>query len=64
MRNKVVTVFGGTGFVGRHVVRRLAKAGATVRVPSRRPGAASFLRPMGEVGQVAFVEGYAHPYRP
>lgn len=52
MRNKVVTVFGGTGFVGRHVVRRLAKTGATVRVPSRRPGAASFLRPMGEVGQV------------
>ncbi|MFN3076303.1 MAG: complex I NDUFA9 subunit family protein [Alphaproteobacteria bacterium] len=47
-----VTVFGGSGFVGRHLVRRLAAAGAVVRVAVRDPEAASFLMPMGDVGQV------------
>src|SRR5690348_9722146 len=52
MRNKVVTIFGGSGFVGRHLVRRVARLGATIRVPTRRPERANFLRPLGDVGQI------------
>lgn len=55
MRNRVVTVFGGSGFLGRHLVRRLAARGATIRVPTRRPERAGFLRPMGDVGQIALL---------
>ena len=55
MRQAVVTVFGGTGFIGRHVVRRLAERGATVRVPTRRPRNAGFLQPMGNVAQIVLV---------
>jgi NADH dehydrogenase len=46
------TVFGGSGFVGRYVVKRLAEAGARVLVGVRRPELAGFLRTMGDVGQV------------
>ena len=49
---KLVTVFGGSGFVGRYIVRRLAKAGYRVRVAVRRPNEALFLKPYGTVGQV------------
>jgi NADH dehydrogenase len=49
------TVFGGSGFVGRHVVRELAKSGASVRVAVRRPDRALFLKTMGDVGQVTPV---------
>lgn len=52
MRDKVVTVFGGSGFIGRYVVKRLAELGATIRVPTRNPGRAMFLKPMGAVGQI------------
>jgi uncharacterized protein YbjT (DUF2867 family) len=52
MRNKAITIFGGSGFVGRHLVRRLAKLGATIRVPTRHPERANFLKPMGDVGQI------------
>ena len=48
----LVTVFGGSGFVGRYIVRRLAKAGYRVRVAVRNPNDALFLRPYGTVGQV------------
>lgn len=48
----VATVFGGSGFIGRYVVKRLAAQGYIVRVPVRDPAAASFLRPMGHVGQI------------
>jgi NADH dehydrogenase len=54
MRNAVVTVFGGSGFIGRHFIRRLAATGARIRVPSRLPDAAIFLKPMGSVGQIVF----------
>ncbi|MBI1243546.1 MAG: NAD(P)H-binding protein [Alphaproteobacteria bacterium] len=47
-----VTVFGASGFVGRHVVRRLAQQGWVVRACSRDPVAAAFLKPMGNVGQI------------
>ncbi len=55
MRNEVVTVFGGTGFIGRQLVQRLALRGATLRVVTRDPDRAGFLRPMGEVGQIAIL---------
>jgi NADH dehydrogenase len=55
MRNAVVTVFGGTGFIGRHLVQRLAQRGAAVRVVTRDPDRAGFLRPMGDVGQIAIL---------
>ena len=55
MRNEVVTIFGGTGFIGRHLVRRVAQTGATIRVVTRDPDRAGFLRPMGAVGQIALL---------
>lgn len=54
-RYRRVTVFGGSGFIGRHIVKRLANAGCVVRVAVRDPEAASFLKPMGNVGQVVPV---------
>ncbi len=48
----VATVFGGSGFIGRYVVKRLAAAGHVVRVAVRDTEAALFLKPMGAVGQV------------
>ncbi len=48
----VATVFGGSGFIGRYVVKRLAQAGHVVRVASRNPDRAGLLRPMGVVGQI------------
>ncbi len=49
---KLAVVFGGSGFVGRNVVRELARRGWRVRVAVRRPHHAQFLRPMGAVGQI------------
>ena len=50
--SKLVTIYGGSGFVGRYVARRLAKAGWRVRVAVRRPNEALFVRPYGTPGQV------------
>ncbi|MDP9127754.1 MAG: NmrA family NAD(P)-binding protein, partial [Pseudomonadota bacterium] len=47
-----ITVFGGTGFIGRHLIRRLAKTGAMIRVPTRDPEKGLLLKPMGDVGQI------------
>lgn len=55
LNGRRVTVFGGAGFVGRHVVQRLARAGALVTVASRDTIAAAYLKPMGGVGQVTPV---------
>ncbi len=52
MHNRLITVFGGTGFIGRHLVRRLAACGARIRVISRDPGHGTHLQPMGGVGQI------------
>ena len=49
---KLVTIFGGSGFVGRYIARRMAKEGWRVRVAVRRPNEAIFVRPYGVVGQV------------
>ena len=53
---KLVTVFGGTGFLGRNVVRNLAKKGYQVRVALRDVESGKFLRTMGEAGQVGLVQ--------
>jgi uncharacterized protein YbjT (DUF2867 family) len=53
---KLVTVFGGSGFIGRHLVRTLAKRGYLVRVAVRRPDLAGFLQPLGNVGQIQAVQ--------
>ena len=50
--SKLVTIYGGSGFVGRYIVRRMAKAGWRVRVAVRRPNEALFVKPYGSVGQV------------
>lgn len=51
-QKKIATIFGGTGFVGRHIVQRLAKAGYTVKVATRAAESAYFLRPCGMPGQI------------
>ena len=53
---KLVVVFGGSGFVGRHVVRALAMRGYRIRVPCRRPDLAGHLQPLGNVGQIQPVQ--------
>ena len=53
--DKLVTVFGGSGFLGRHVVRALCKRGFRVRVAVRRPDLAGHLQPLGRVGQIHAV---------
>ena len=50
--SNLVTIYGGSGFVGRYIARRLAKAGWRVRVAVRRPNEAMFVKPYGVVGQV------------
>ena len=50
--SKLVTIYGGSGFVGRYIARRMAKEGWRVRVAVRRPNEAMFVRPYGVVGQV------------
>ena len=49
---KLVTIFGGSGFVGRYVAQRMAKEGWRVRVAVRRPNEALFVKTYGDVGQV------------
>lgn len=53
---KLVVVFGGSGFIGRHVVRALAKRGYRVRAACRRPDLANYLQPLGNVGQIQPVQ--------
>ncbi|RBW54166.1 complex I NDUFA9 subunit family protein [Ruegeria sp. A3M17] len=50
--SKMVTIYGGSGFVGRYITRRMANEGWRVRVAVRRPNEAMFVRPYGVVGQV------------
>jgi NADH dehydrogenase len=54
--DRLVTVFGGSGFVGRHVVRALARAGWRVRAAVRRPDLAGHLQPLGILGQIHAVQ--------
>lgn len=50
--SKLVTIYGGSGFVGRYVARRLAREGWRIRVAIRHPNQALFVKPYGAVGQV------------
>lgn len=52
---RTVTIFGGSGFVGRYIVQNLAERGDRIRVAVRNPLAAQFLKPLGEVGQITPV---------
>lgn len=56
MSDKVVTVFGGSGFLGRHIVRRLAHDGYRIIVAVRHPTDGYVLQPAGRVGQIAVVK--------
>ena len=56
MDGKLVTIFGGSGFLGRQTVRALAKAGWRIRVAVRHPNRTFFLKPTGTVGQIAAVK--------
>jgi len=51
-----VTIFGGSGFVGRHIVRALAKTGVQIRVAIRKPNEALFLKTAGRVGQIELMQ--------
>ncbi len=55
MAGDLITVFGGSGFVGRNIVRELASRGYRVRVAVRHPNKAMFLEPMGTPGQIALM---------
>jgi uncharacterized protein YbjT (DUF2867 family) len=54
--DRLVTIYGGSGFVGRHLVRALAKRGWRIRVAVRRPDLAGHLQPLGVVGQIQPVQ--------
>ena len=56
MTARLVTIFGGSGFLGRHAVRALAREGWRIRVAVRHPNKGFFLKPAGTVGQIAAVK--------
>lgn len=61
-REKIATVFGGTGFLGRQIVRRLAARGVTVKIATRVPERADYLKTCGAVGQIVPVQcDYSNP---
>ncbi len=55
-RKKIVTIFGGTGFLGRNIVQKLARSGVTVKIATRIPESAYSLKTYGEVGQIVAVK--------
>ncbi len=55
-QNTLITVFGGSGFLGRHIVRRLSKSGYRLRIATRRPNEALFLKTNGTPGQIDIVQ--------
>src|SRR5579871_39610 len=57
MNARLITVFGASGFLGRHVVRVLARGGYRIRAVTRRPNPAHYLPPMGQVGQIQLFKG-------
>jgi len=56
MANELITIFGGSGFIGRHVIRKLARRGVRVRAAVRQPNLAGYLKPMGDTGQIEPVQ--------
>lgn len=55
LTGQLITLFGGGGFVGRYAAQRLLTAGARIRIVQRRPKAAAFLKPLGNLGQTQFA---------
>ena len=56
LRNLRVTVFGGTGFVGRHLIKYLCNHECIIKVPTRNPAKGYFLQPLGDVGQINLIK--------
>ena len=56
LRNLSVTVFGGTGFVGRHLIKHLCNQECVIKVPTRNPVKGYFLQPLGDVGQINLIK--------
>lgn len=56
MSGELVTIFGGSGFIGKILVQHLAKAGYRIRVATRRPNSALMVKPLGELGQVHITQ--------
>ncbi|WP_373503979.1 complex I NDUFA9 subunit family protein [Aestuariivirga sp.] len=54
--DRLITIIGGSGFVGRHIVRALARRGYRIRVACRRPDLAGHLQPLGNAGQIMMVQ--------
>lgn len=54
--DRLITIIGGSGFVGRHIVRSLARRGYRIRVACRRPDLAGHLQPLGNTGQIMMVQ--------
>lgn len=54
--DRLITIIGGSGFLGRHIVRALARRGYRIRVACRRPDLAGHLQPLGNTGQIAAVQ--------
>jgi len=60
MNEKIVCIFGGTGFLGRHITQDLARLGYRIKIATRIPESAYFLKPYGDVGQIVPVQcGYS-----
>src|SRR3546814_17915151 len=55
MQDKLVTIFGGGGFLGRYVAQELLARGARIRVAERDPGDAMHIRPLGDLGQTQLI---------
>ena len=56
LRNLRVTVFGGTGFVGRHLIKHLCNQECIIKVPTRNTAKGYFLQPLGDVGQINLIK--------
>ena len=52
LQNLTITIFGGTGFVGRHLVKELCNEDCRLQIPTRDPAKSYFLQPLGDVGQI------------
>lgn len=55
MQGKLVTIFGGSGFLGRYVAQELLSLGARIKVVCRTPSSANFIKPLGNLGEVQLV---------
>jgi len=56
LRNLKITIFGGTGFLGRHLIKYLCDQECVIKVPTRSPAKGYFLQPLGDVGQINLIK--------